>query len=398
MNKFKENLMLKKISVTIFYLLLFQIGTNIILPFIDRRILLLMNPSTFAGVATLSGASIDSFSILTLGISPYILSSMLVQILGMILPTIKRWKEEGRNGRTKIDTLTKIMAIAMAFIQGLVIIRSNSVMYSLFLPEQSWVIYVVLAGLMTVGTLIAIWIAGQITSNGIGNGSSVLILASISSGIFQSFYTGYTSVPEGENALAQFGFYLAMWLMLFFATIVIELLQKPYLIRYNLGTGKDSTTNYNIKFNNAGIMPLLFSSILMSLVGLIEIEISDWIIYPVSFAIVVLFTYMYTYQSINPKELAEDFQINHLCFDGIATKKETIKFLKQRVLLLTTMNALVLLAYMTLPSSINTVTGMAIGNYVQIGGTTFLVFVSIVVHMYDSLLSTSTEQNIEKLY
>ena len=399
LNKFKENLMLKKVMVTLFYLLLFQIGVNTLLPFINRSVLLKMNPSTLANVALLSGASLDSFSILSLGISPYILSSMAMQILGMgILPTVKKWKEEGRSGRQKIDTMTKGIAIAMAFIQGWSLLYMRNQSYML-LPNNRWQTYAGLAALLTIGTMISIWIAGQITSNGIGQGSSVLILASISTGMFKNFFTGYTVVEEaGQNGLLQLGVYLAMWIVLFIVTLIIELLQKPHLIRYNLGTGKDSTTYYNLKLNNAGIMPLLFASIATSLIGTLDLGISKWVSYPIMFVIVVLFTYLYTYQSIDPKELTKDFQVNHLCFDGIATRKETIDFLKKRILQLTVLNSIVLLIYMVLPSIVNTITKMLIGDFVQIGGTTLLVFVSIVIQMYDSLNSTRTEQNIEKLF
>lgn len=399
LKKFKDNLMLKRTMVTLFYLLLFQIGVNTLLPFIDRSVLLKLNPSTLANVAILSGASIDSFSILSLGISPYILSSMAMQILGMgIIPQVKKWKDEGRSGRQKIDMMTKIIAIIMAFIQGCSLLYSRN-QYYMLLPDNRWQTYVGLAALLTVGTMISIWIAGQITSNGIGNGSSVLILASISTGMFKNFFTGYTAVNEsGENGLLQLGVYLAMWIIMFVITLIIELLQKPHLIRYNLGTGKDSTTNYNIKLNNAGIMPLLFASMATSLIATLDLGIPKWITYPVLFIVVVLFTYIYTYQSINPKDLSEDFRVNHLCFDGIATKKETIAFLKKRIYQLTLINAVVLLVYMVLPTIVNLITKMQIGDFVQIGGTTLLVFVSIVIQMYDSLNSTRTEQNIEKLF
>lgn len=398
-NKLKDNLMLKKLSVTIFYLLLFQIGTNTLLPFIDRSVLLKLNPSTLSNVALLSGASLDSFSILTLGISPYILSSMAMQILGMgIIPQVKKWKEEGRSGRQKIDMMTKGIAILMAFIQGWVLLSTRNATLFL-LPDTRWQTYLGLSALLTIGTMISIWIAGQITSNGIGNGSSVLILASISTGLFKNFFTGYTAVQEADgNALLQLGVYLTLWVIMFFVTLMVELLQKPHLIRYNLGTGKDCTTNYNIKLNNAGIMPLLFASIATSLINTLELGVSKWILYPLMFIVVVLFTYVYTYQSINPKELSKDFQINHLYFDGISTKKDTVSFLKKRILLLTGLNAVVLLVYMVLPTIVNTITKMQIGDFVEIGGTTFLVFVSIVVQMYDSLNSTRTEQNIEKLF
>lgn len=399
MNKLKNNLMLKRILITVFYLILFKIGTYTLLPVIDREAILKMNPTTLSNVAMLSGASLDSFSILTLGISPYILSSMAVQILSMgILPTFKKWKKEGRDGRNKLERVTKGMAIAMAFIQGCALIYGKNKQFEL-LSNDSWIVIGILAAIMTVGTMIAIWIAGQISSEGIGHGSSVLILLNICEGMVKSMFTGvsYAQLVDADGWKMQVMLYGTFWIALLMITIMVELLQKPYKVRYNIGSSKEQISYYHIKLNNAGIMPLLFASILMAFIGGLDFEIPQLIVYGLAFILVVILTYVYTKQSLNPKETAEDFQRNHVYFDGISSKKGTEEFLQKKTLLITGINAVVLLIYMVLPTIVNTLTKMEIGTFVQIGGTTFLVFVSIVIQLFDSLLSTRHETKIETI-
>lgn len=398
-NKIKNSIMLRRVTITIFFLSLYKIGSCILLPLIDKQAILEMNPTTLSSIATLSGASLDSFSILALGISPYILSSMAIQILCMFLPTMKKMQKEGRDGKKKIERITTICAIFLAFFQGYILIYSRNQTYEI-LPNSNWQTIAILAFLLTIGTMASIWIAQEISLKGLGNGTSVLILMSISEGMFKNFYTGYSAVAESSSisdAWSQLAIYGLLWIAALMITIIIELLQKPYKMRYNIGSGKEQISYYHIRLNNAGIMPLLFASILQTFISSFNWNIPEWVLYVGMFFIVIVFTYIYTYQSINPKETAEDLQYSHVYFDRIATQKQTEQFLQKQAILITGLNAIVLLIYMILPTIVNLITKMEIGNFIQIGGTTLLVFISIIVQVYDSLTSTRTELKIEKI-
>ena len=186
--KSKSPLANKKLWVmilfTILFLLIWRLGYFIHLPRLDSNFLMGgRQESLFGFLDVYSGGALSNYSVLALGISPYITASIVVQLLQMdIVPKLKEWSEEGPAGKEKLNQLTKYLALFLAFVQGLTLIVSVSLSTDGVYVRASYdnaFTYVFLALIMTGGTSFCLWLSEKITKRGVGNGSSMLIVAGI---------------------------------------------------------------------------------------------------------------------------------------------------------------------------------------------------------------------------
>ena len=197
---FKSKDVLKKIGFTLLAFLIYKAATLITIPLINTDYIEAFFGSNEGGILgmanALTGNALKNYSIIALGISPYITSSIVVQLLQMdIIPVLKEWSEEGETGKQKINQLTRYLAIGLAFAQALAMtigfgVNSGGAIFQAGVNE-SILLYVYLAIVMTGGTAFLLWLSDQITLRGIGNGTSMIIVAGIISsmtGMFTSFY------------------------------------------------------------------------------------------------------------------------------------------------------------------------------------------------------------------
>ena len=173
------------ILVTVACLIVYRLGAFIKMPFVRIQSSQLGTQALFGFLDVFTGGALSNFSVLCLGISPYITASIVVQLLQMdIVPTLKEWTEEGEEGKQKLNQLTKYIAIALAFIQGLTVTIGLKISYGDYyfdvtaMPSNVF-LFVYLALVATAGTAFALWLAEKITRYGVGNGSSMLIVAGI---------------------------------------------------------------------------------------------------------------------------------------------------------------------------------------------------------------------------
>ena len=192
-----------KIIITFALLLVFKAGTYIPIPLIDISSIkgLIGNNDFLTVLNTFSGGGLSNFSILALGISPYITASIVIQMLQMVIPKFREWGEQGEVGKQKLNRITRYTTVVMSMIQALLIIFSFSTntinMLDTSIAEYeryAWVFYIYMAIVITAGSAFTMWLADLITRHGIGNGSSMIISAGIISSIpymFQTLYTKY---------------------------------------------------------------------------------------------------------------------------------------------------------------------------------------------------------------
>ncbi|MGB4331952.1 MAG: preprotein translocase subunit SecY, partial [Bacilli bacterium] len=183
MAKYKK--IIKMFLYTALILLVWRLAYHVQLPMIDRE-LLSSEVSLFGFLDIFSGGALSNYSIVALGISPYITASIVIQLLQMdIVPTLKEWAEEGEVGRKKLNQLTRYLALALAFIQALTvslgIVAYYGDIFELGVDATAFT-YVYLALVMTAGTAFILWMAEKITAKGIGNGTSMFIVAGIVAG------------------------------------------------------------------------------------------------------------------------------------------------------------------------------------------------------------------------
>jgi len=269
---------LKKMGITILILLAFRILVWVPIPLIDVQNLtgFIKQNEFLAILNNFSGQALGNLSIMAMGISPYITASIVIQLLQMdIIPILKEWGEQGEAGKQKINRLTRIVALILAFIQSLVLLlglgaaRGGALIPRILEPKIIHYIYMALV--MTAGTAVAIFIGDLITKYGIGNGTSMLIVAGIVTSLpamVTQLWTLYIKPPAGE-ALDIFLFILIMVLnvAVLIGVTYLELAKRKIPIQYaNVRAGRGKTdSNLPIKLNTAGVIPVIFASTILSI-------------------------------------------------------------------------------------------------------------------------------------
>ncbi|HPE00096.1 MAG TPA: preprotein translocase subunit SecY [Bacillota bacterium] len=436
---FKNKEILKKIGFTLLAFLVFKLLTYVTMPLIDASSLSsLFDNSGFLGIVnSISGDALRNYSIVALGISPYITASIIVQLLQMdIIPVLKEWGEEGEVGRQKISRLTRYLAIALAFIQALAMTFAfHNSQDQLFLGSvTSWVgpnqglwflVYFYIAVILTAGTAFMIWLADQITLRGIGNGSSMLIVAGIIisfPGTIASLMQYYIADPNGAlgtNVFAGqgsfvgyvlFGVSILMFIVVLVGITYMQVAVRKIPIQYanRPGSAKfkgKSESNIPIKLNTASVIPVIFASIILSLPSTIFQYInigagaSNWInqIFsynqPIGFVLYIvlifIFTFFYSFILVKPEQIAENLNKQNAYIPGVRPGFETESYITKVLFRVTVIGAIYLVVIASLPI----ITSMILGHtYAQIGGTSLLIIVGVALETAKQIETDTQEK------
>ena len=424
----KNKKLILGILFTALCILVWRIGVHIQLPFVEYN-LSSADESIFGFLDIFSGGALQSFSIVALGISPYINASIIVQLLQMdIVPQFKEWAEEGEAGKEKLNRWTRYIALLLAFIEGLALIVGFQVSYGYnffeFVPNTEFTLftYVYMALIVTAGTAFILWLADQITVHGVGNGASMMIVV----GIIASFETmigslkAYfldpaTSKYAVDGVLQWTGIlYFVLVLLLFIAIIVgvvfMEGLQRKIPIQYanrpaqaKILGAQDS--NIPLKLNSASVIPVIFASTLLSfpttIINFIEQSgktISEWwtIVFsyqkPIGFAIYVIlifvFSFFYSFMQINPDKIAENLKKQNAYIPGVKPGEATAQYVSKVLFKITLLGA----TYLTVLAALPMVVGLIFTDLpasVQIGGTSLMIVVGVAVETYKQIKTAS---------
>ncbi len=421
---FKNKPLLKKIGFTLLAYLVFKILTYVTMPLINPDVLSGMFDNTgFLGIVnSISGNALKNYSIIALGISPYITASIIVQMLQMdIIPALKEWSLEGESGRKKISRLNRYVAIGLAFIQALAMTFAfHSSQTQLFQTGVSdwatadgrnlwFLIYFYMAVVLTAGTAFMIWLADQITLHGIGNGSSMLIVGGIIMafpGTITSLIQYYISDPNGalSTTYANIGTWkgyvlFGVTMLLFIGVLVgvtymqvavrkipIQYANRPASSKFK---GK-SDSNVPLKINSAGVIPVVFSSIILSLPSTVFSYIdvgttaNNWLdqIFsyenPIGFVLYILlifvFTFFYTFIVIRPEQMADNLSKQNAYIPGVRPGFDTEAYITRTLFRITIIGAIYLVVIAILPILASVILGQS---YVRIGGTSLLIIVGV---------------------
>jgi preprotein translocase subunit SecY len=396
----KENKDLRKrIYFTLFALGIFCLGSGITIPWAS----VLYEELGFLEIFNLmSGGGLRSFSIFALGVSPYITASIITQLLQMdIVPYFKELKDQGYVGRQKIQKINRYLAVIFAFLQAYVI--------SIFYLNTSDVMVMLKTSLvMTAGTSFLLWLGDQITKKGIGNGSSLLIMAgilqsmpSVFTGAFSSFITAGTyTLPVG---ISLFILFLLIYLVVIVGIIWVTIAERRIPIQY----ANHTTSAYGsqqsflpIKINSAGVIPVIFAQIMLTIpstiVGLIKNEaainfVNKYILYstPTGFILYVIlimfFGYVYTYMMMNPEEMSKDLNKRGGYIPGIRPGEETTNYISNSIGKLTIVGSIFLVILSGLPVLMSNISSLS--SSVTIGGTGILIVVGVAIETYKQLES-----------
>lgn len=404
----------KKILFTLLILFIYKVGTSVRVPGTenitqDLGFLELLN--------VMGGGSLKNFSIFALGVTPYISASIIVQLLQMdIIPYFSNLSKEGYTGRVKLNKITRYLGIAFAFLQGLVMSFS-------FLGEGATAIeYLRVSLILTAGTCFLLWLGDQITSKGVGNGISMLILAGILISTpnmmvdaFGSFVvTG--SVQEIALGITKFILFLLVYVAIIVGVIYIEKSERRIPIQYSnrTATAYGAKQAYiPFKLNSAGVMPVIFASSLISIPSLIasfiknnsfSLFVNSYINYStvtgfiLYILLIILFTYLYTFMAsgLKPKELAENLNKQGGYVPGVRPGKETKEYISKVLSRTTFLGALFLVIIAGLPILVSNLSSLPTS--VTVGGTGLLIVVGVILETYNQIESTISARQYERGY
>ncbi len=393
----------KRILFTICILGIYCLGTGITIVWATPWLSTLYGGLDFLGVFNLmSGGGFERFSIFGLGVTPYINASIVTQLLTMdIIPYFKELKEQGYVGRQKINRITRYLGIALAFVQAYVL-----TVFLLKVTDVSMILKITL--IMTAGTSLLLWLGDQITNKGIGNGQSLLIMASIVLSL-PSVFTGAYRAFIGAGTYASwvgilfFVIYLIMYFLVIVGVVWISLAERKIRIQYANKTvsaygAKESYLP--LKINYAGVMPVIFASMLLTIPSIIvniignqnAIDfVNNYIMYTslsgfvIYIALIIFFSYFYTFMAMNPEEMSKDLNKSGAYIPGVRPGVETTKYISTVVSRLTLVGSFFIALLAGAPILISNLTGLS--QSVAIGGTGILIVVGVAIETYKQIES-----------
>ena len=403
----------KRIYFTLACLGIFCLGTTITIPWAKE----ITDNLGFLEIFNLmSGGGLRSFSIFALGVSPYITAQIITQLLQMdIVPYFKELKEQGYTGRQKINKITRYLGIVFAFVQAYAIII-------FYMKGVSSIAMLKTAITMTAGTAFLLWIGDQITQKGIGNGQSLLIMAGIVQSMPNIFKSAFQSlVTSGSYTTGVgsvlFGLFVLLYLVIIIGIIWITLAERRIPIQYANRTASAYGAKQSflpIKINSAGVMPVIFASILTTIPATVvqligkkaAIEfVKKYIVYttPVGFALyivlIIFFGYFYTFLSMNPEEMSKDLNERGGYIPGVRPGKDTSDYISNSLGKLTLVGSLFLVVLAGLPVIVSNFTKLP--SSVTVGGTGILIVVGVAIETYkqieSSLISRSYKERRKRL-
>lgn len=398
---FAEKFIRRRLFFTLGMILVFRLGTYITVPGVNATAIQeLADSGLFNLLDTFGGGALQNYSIFALGISPYITSSIVVQLLQMdIIPKFKEWSEQGEVGRRKLNQATRYLTIFVAFFQALGISLGFNTLASLDLIINPGLgTYIQIAIIMTAGTMFVMWLGEMITVHGLGNGTSLIIFSGIVSRVPGDIYEIYnTQIRNAGDEIVQstllvLGFVIGFILLVLFV-VYMENAKRNIPIRYSKRAVSSEEAVLPLKVNSAGVIPVIFASSFMMvpqiILGLFASgnQSSTWfqvvssifnmqepvgaILYV---TLIVLFTYFYAFIQVNPEKASENLQRQNAYIPSVRPGRETENYISHVLVRLSTVGAIYLAVISILPilaSSIWNIPNLALG------GTSLLIVVGV---------------------
>ncbi|WP_407371916.1 preprotein translocase subunit SecY [Carnobacterium sp.] len=419
---FKTKEIRSRILFTLGILIVFRLGTHITVPGVNAAALqdLSSNSSLFSLLNTFGGGALDSYSIFALGVSPYITSSIVVQLLQMdIIPKFAEWAKQGEVGRRKLNQVTRYLTIGLAFVQAIGISYGfNALVDQGLVINPSTTTYLMIAILLTAGTMLVMWLGEQITVKGFGNGISMIIFSGIIARVPSDLGDFYNSqIRNAGDDMAQAILFAVLIAIAFVAIVVtvvyVENARRKIPVQYSkrsAGSGQD--THLPLKVNSAGVIPVIFaSSFIMTpqtILGFFSATNADaqWyiilnkifnlqeplgaVLYTV---LIVVFTYFYAFIQVNPEKVAENLQKQGGYIPSVRPGKPTQDFISTTLTRLSTVGAVYLGVIAILPIIASNVWNLP--QSVSLGGTSLLIVVGVALELMRQLEGQMSKKNYQ---
>ncbi|ANU26783.1 preprotein translocase subunit SecY [Planococcus versutus] len=403
-----------KIFFTLLMLIIFRIGTFVPVPNVDASVLQATDQMGLVGfLNTFGGGALANFSILAMGIMPYITASIIVQLLQMdVVPKFAEWAKQGEVGRRKLAQFTRYFTIVLAFIQAIGMSYGFNQMYGGSLIQNDTIsTYVVIAIVLTAGTAFLLWLGEQITAKGVGNGISIIIFAGIVAAVPGAVNQLYAQQIQGAGD--QLPINLAIMALLALAVVAITVLViyvqqalRKIPIQYAkrvAGRGQTTSgqqTHLPLKVNAAGVIPVIFAvafiitpQTIASFFGANAFTeaIQNTFDYtrPVGMiiyvALIIAFTYFYAFIQVNPENVSDNLKKQGAYIPGIRPGKNTQDYLTSVLYRLTFVGSIFLAVIAIMPIFFINIANLP--QSAQIGGTSLLIVVGVALETMKQLES-----------
>ncbi len=400
-NIFKIEDLRQRILYTLGILLIYRLGSYIVLPGIDPNALEGMKAQTAGGVMGLldmfSGGAFSNASVFGLGIMPYISASIVIQLLGIAVPYFQRLQKEGESGRRKVNQITRYLTVFILLLQAPAYIANlRAQAPEAFSPAFNQIAVIII---LTAGTMFVMWLGEKITDKGIGNGISLIIMIGIIARLPFAVLAEFSSRLEQQGGgLVAFLLEIVFLFFVFMATILLVQGTRRIPVQYAkriVGNKQYGGVRQYIplKVNAAGVMPIIFAQALMfipiTIAGFANSETLTgfaaafstvtgfW--YNFVFALlIIVFTYFYTAITINPMQMAEDMKKNGGFIPGIKPGRKTVEFL-DTIMSRITLPGSIFLAFVAIMPAFATIAGVNSAFAQFFGGTSLLILVGVVL-------------------
>ena len=409
----------KKILYTLLIIIVFRFGSVIPAPFLDASALSELmasagENSALGYINMLTGGAFSYASLFAMGITPYINSSIIMQLLTIAIPLLERMAKEGEEGRKKIATSTRYVTVILGLIQG--------VAYYFYLRSQGIVEYTDgLAGVFvafvivltfTAGTALIMWMGEQINDKGVGNGISIILFAGIVARLPVTFGTVWQYMQLGMESASTAGQYLVLaplFVVLFLVVIWVIVFMNEAERRIPVQYAKKvvgrkmyggQSTFLPVKVAMSGVMPVIFASAILSIPQFIQFfwnpsegfgralldafSSSGWLYVVLYFFLILMFAYFYMSIQYNPLEMANNLRQNNGTIPGIRPGKPTADFIAKILSKVTLIGALFLAFVALVPIIYTNVTGMY---GLSMGGTSIIIIVGVALETVKQLES-----------
>jgi preprotein translocase subunit SecY len=398
-NIFRVPELKRRVLFTCALLIVYRIGAHVPTPGIDSHALARFfeqQAGNLLGFFDLfSGGALRRLSVFALGIMPYISASIILQLLGMVIPALEKLQKEGEQGRKKITQYTRYGTVLLSAIQGLGIavgLESMQIGGTMVVLDPGWSFRLMTTVTLTGGTIFLMWLGEQISERGIGNGISLLIFAGIIVRMPEAIFASWTLITQGEMNPLIFLALLALMVAVVAGVIIMTLGQRRIPVQYaKRVVGRrvygGQSTHIPLRVNTAGVIPVIFASSIIAFPATIAQfiahpwaqAVSTWlrfggVPYTILYAGgIIFFTYFYTAIIFNPTDVADNMKKYGGFIPGIRPGSKTAEFIDRILSRITLVGALYLAGISILPEIL--ITQMNVPFY--FGGTSLLIVVGV---------------------
>ena len=429
-NAFKVKDIRKKLIFTLFMLLVIRIGSNIPVPGVNtdffKNIFDNLNAQDAVGwLSSMTGGSFEEMSIFALSITPYITSSIIMELLTIAIPPLEEIQKEGPDGRRKIAEYTRYVTVALALLESSAMaIGFNG---SGFFKDGSAGVFTIIVAIfsMTAGSAFLMWTGERITESGVGNGISVVLLFNIISALPNDFNTIFEKFLKGKGAAVMITYMIiivGIVIGIIAISVILQDARRDIPVQYaSRIAGRTSVGNgvsvIPLKVNTAGVIPVIFASSIMSL-PLIILQFLDirntifnvfasvlnsgsWFRaeYPqysigclIYVLLVIFFAYFYTSITFNPNEVASNLKRDGGFVPGVRPGKETAEYLDRILMYIIFIGAVGLCIVALIPIVISGIFNIS---RISFAGTSLLIVVGVVLETLEQIKAQLVVRNYE---